>query len=144
MIHSPGAGMKFYPAETSYFHFITLKIHRTSRFPHEQELNWTLPRGRPKLQHHGRILVHALCKDQDGCRYLQRSRISLKKLKDHIPSQVYMIWLGTKQLFIELMADSFGNHVSRRILRDTTYVANNITCIWPIPGFPIKWSTDRP
>jgi len=111
MAHSPGAGMRFYPVDISHFHSVTLPIHGTSRFPHDQVLDWTLPRGRPKLHHDGRMVVHALCKDQDGCRYLQ------KKLKNHIPDQVHMIWLENNQHIIEFMTDPFGNHVSGRIIR---------------------------
>ena len=43
----------------------------------------------------GEIL--ALCKDQHGCRYLQ------KKLKEHDPESVQLIFLETNQHVVELM-----------------------------------------
>ncbi|RDW83178.1 putative RNA-binding protein [Coleophoma crateriformis] len=54
--------------------------------------------------------IYALCKDQHGCRYLQ------KKLEDRIPDQVHMIWLETNQHVIELMTDPFGNYLCQKLL----------------------------
>lgn len=54
--------------------------------------------------------IYALCKDQHGCRYLQ------KKLEDRDPNQVHMIWLETNQHVIELMTDPFGNYLCQKLL----------------------------
>lgn len=54
--------------------------------------------------------IYALCKDQHGCRFLQ------KKLEDRIPEQVHMIWLETNQHVIELMTDPFGNYLCQKLL----------------------------
>jgi hypothetical protein len=54
--------------------------------------------------------IYALCKDQHGCRYLQ------KKLEDRNPDEVHMIWLETNQHVIELMTDPFGNYLCQKLL----------------------------
>ena len=54
--------------------------------------------------------IYALCKDQHGCRYLQ------KKLEDRNPEQVHMIWLETNQHVVELMTDPFGNYLCQKLL----------------------------
>jgi len=54
--------------------------------------------------------IYSLCKDQHGCRYLQ------KKLEERQPEQVHMIWLETNQHVIELMTDPFGNYLCQKLL----------------------------
>lgn len=54
--------------------------------------------------------IYTLCKDQHGCRYLQ------KKLEDRQPEQVHMIWLETNQHVVELMTDPFGNYLCQKLL----------------------------
>ncbi|KAG6002812.1 hypothetical protein E4U43_001046 [Claviceps pusilla] len=54
--------------------------------------------------------IYELCKDQHGCRYLQ------KKLEERNPDQVHMIWLETNQHVIELMTDPFGNYLCQKLL----------------------------
>ncbi|TWU74918.1 hypothetical protein ED733_004462 [Metarhizium rileyi] len=54
--------------------------------------------------------IYELCKDQHGCRYLQ------KKLEERNPEQVHMIWLETNQHVIELMTDPFGNYLCQKLL----------------------------
>ncbi|KAH8820489.1 armadillo-type protein [Xylogone sp. PMI_703] len=54
--------------------------------------------------------IYALCKDQHGCRFLQ------KKLEERNPEQVHMIWLETNQHVIELMTDPFGNYLCQKLL----------------------------
>ncbi|PBP23942.1 RNA-binding protein [Diplocarpon rosae] len=54
--------------------------------------------------------IYPLCKDQHGCRYLQ------KKLEDRNPDQVHMIWLETNQHVVELMTDPFGNYLCQKLL----------------------------
>ncbi|KAL9104443.1 MAG: hypothetical protein Q9163_000595 [Psora crenata] len=56
----------------------------------------------------GEIL--GLCKDQHGCRYLQ------KKLEEHNPESVQMIFLETHAHVIELMTDPFGNYLCQKLL----------------------------
>ncbi|WPJ64845.1 hypothetical protein SMAC4_02457 [Sordaria macrospora] len=54
--------------------------------------------------------IYTLCKDQHGCRYLQ------KKLDDRNEEQIHMIWLETNQHVIELMTDPFGNYLCQKLL----------------------------
>jgi len=54
--------------------------------------------------------IYTLCKDQHGCRYLQ------KQLENRIPEQVHMIWLETNQHVVELMTDPFGNYLCQKLL----------------------------
>ncbi|KAH0496415.1 hypothetical protein TgHK011_003776 [Trichoderma gracile] len=54
--------------------------------------------------------IYELCKDQYGCRYLQ------KKLEEHDSVQVHKIWLETNQHVIELMTDPFGNYLCQKLL----------------------------
>ncbi|KAI6780373.1 Pumilio domain-containing protein-like protein [Emericellopsis cladophorae] len=64
--------------------------------------------GLPLEHFHGQI--YELCKDQHGCRYLQ------KKLEEQNPDAVHMIWLETNQHVIELMTDPFGNYLCQKLL----------------------------
>lgn len=54
--------------------------------------------------------IYSLCKDQHGCRYLQ------KQLENRIPEQVHMIWLETNQHVVELMTDPFGNYLCQKLV----------------------------
>ncbi|KAF5235412.1 hypothetical protein FAUST_7103 [Fusarium austroamericanum] len=54
--------------------------------------------------------IYELCKDQHGCRYLQ------KKLEERNPDQVHMIWNETNKHVIELMTDPFGNYLCQKLL----------------------------
>ncbi|KAI1124096.1 ARM repeat-containing protein [Nemania abortiva] len=54
--------------------------------------------------------IYELCKDQHGCRYLQ------KQLENRIPDQVHMIWAETNQHVVELMTDPFGNYLCQKLL----------------------------
>lgn len=54
--------------------------------------------------------IYELCKDQHGCRYLQ------KKLEERNPEHVHMIWLETNQHVTELMTDPFGNYLCQKLL----------------------------
>lgn len=54
--------------------------------------------------------IYELCKDQHGCRYLQ------KKLEDRNPEQITAIWLETYEHVIELMTDPFGNYLCQKLL----------------------------
>lgn len=62
-----------------------------------------------KLEHfQGEIL--GLCKDQHGCRYLQ------KKLEERNPEHVQLIFVETHQHVVELMTDPFGNYLCQKLL----------------------------
>jgi len=54
--------------------------------------------------------IYELCKDQHGCRYLQ------KQLEGRLPEHVHMIWLETNQHVVELMTDPFGNYLCQKLL----------------------------
>ncbi|KAI1175725.1 ARM repeat-containing protein [Nemania sp. FL0916] len=54
--------------------------------------------------------IYELCKDQHGCRYLQ------KQLENHNPEHVHLIWLETNQHVVELMTDPFGNYLCQKLL----------------------------
>lgn len=53
--------------------------------------------------------IYELCKDQHGCRFLQ------KQLENRNPEQVHMIWLETCSHVIELMTDPFGNYLCQKL-----------------------------
>jgi len=54
--------------------------------------------------------IYSLCKDQHGCRYLQ------KQLENRQPDQIHIIWLETNQHVVELMTDPFGNYLCQKLL----------------------------
>ncbi|EFW22893.1 hypothetical protein D8B26_006450 [Coccidioides posadasii str. Silveira] len=62
----------------------------------------------PLEQYRGEL--YGLCKDQHGCRYLQR------KLEERIPENVQMIFLETHVHVVELMTDPFGNYLCQKLL----------------------------
>lgn len=71
--------------------------------------------------------IYALCKDQHGCRYLQ------KKLEERQPDQIHMIWLETNQHVVELMTDPFGNYLCQKLLEycndeERTLLIENASC----------------
>ncbi|KAI4869106.1 ARM repeat-containing protein [Hypoxylon rubiginosum] len=58
--------------------------------------------------------IYGLCKDQFGCRYLQ------KQLENRLPDQVHMIWQETNQHIVDLMTDPFGNYLCQKLLEYCT------------------------
>lgn len=54
--------------------------------------------------------IYELCKDQHGCRFLQ------KQLEQRDPHAVHKIWLETNQHVTELMIDPFGNYLCQKLL----------------------------
>ena len=56
----------------------------------------------------------ALCKDQHGCRFLQ------KKLEEGVPEHRDMIFTEIYPHFGDLMIDSFGNYLSQKLLEHST------------------------
>lgn len=56
----------------------------------------------------GEIL--GLCKDQHGCRYLQ------KKLEERNPEHIHVIFVETYLHVVELMTDPFGNYLCQKLL----------------------------
>ncbi|KAL9606417.1 MAG: hypothetical protein Q9179_000437 [Wetmoreana sp. 5 TL-2023] len=70
--------------------------------------------------------IYGLCKDQHGCRYLQ------KKLEERNPEHLHMIFLETNQHVVELMTDPFGNYLCQKLLEfsndeQRTVLINNAT-----------------
>lgn len=59
---------------------------------------------------HYRGELYSLCKDQHGCRYLQR------KLEERLPEHIQMIFEETNVHVVELMTDPFGNYLCQKLL----------------------------
>lgn len=57
--------------------------------------------------------IYGLCKDQHGCRYLQ------KKLEDRTPEHIQLIFAETNTHVVELMTDPFGNYLCQKLLEYT-------------------------
>jgi hypothetical protein len=53
--------------------------------------------------------IYSLCKDQHGCRFLQR------KLEERDPEQIHLVWLETHQYVVDLMTDPFGNYLCQKL-----------------------------
>ncbi|KAI9837614.1 MAG: hypothetical protein M1837_002948 [Sclerophora amabilis] len=58
--------------------------------------------------------IYGLCKDQHGCRYLQ------KKLEERNPEYTHTIFLETNPHVVELMTDPFGNYLCQKLLELAT------------------------
>ncbi|KAF3941188.1 hypothetical protein ABW19_dt0201326 [Dactylella cylindrospora] len=57
--------------------------------------------------------IYLLCKDQHGCRFLQR------KLEEQNPKDVEIIFRETQAYIVELMTDPFGNYLCQKLLEHT-------------------------
>ncbi|KAH9947956.1 ARM repeat-containing protein [Amylocystis lapponica] len=66
--------------------------------------------------------IPTLCKDQHGCRYLQ------KKLEEGIPEHRDMIFRETFGHFADLMTDPFGNYLCQKLLEFSTDEQRNVIC----------------
>lgn len=66
--------------------------------------------------------ISTLCKDQHGCRYLQ------KKLEEGNPEHRDMIFRETFGHFAELMIDPFGNYLCQKLLEYSTDEQRNVIC----------------
>ncbi|KAF8446365.1 ARM repeat-containing protein [Boletus edulis BED1] len=66
--------------------------------------------------------IPALCKDQHGCRYLQ------KKLEEGVPEHRDMIFRETFGHFADLMTDPFGNYLCQKLLEYSTDEQRNVIC----------------
>ncbi|QRV73903.1 Pumilio-family RNA binding repeat [Ceratobasidium sp. AG-Ba] len=66
--------------------------------------------------------IPALCKDQHGCRYLQ------KKLEEGVPEHHDIIFRETFSLFAELMTDPFRNYLCQKLLEYSTDKQRNMIC----------------
>ncbi|KAK9717865.1 hypothetical protein K7432_005894 [Basidiobolus ranarum] len=54
--------------------------------------------------------IYALCRDQHGCRYLQ------KKLEEQNPAYIDIIFEEVSEYFVDLMTDPFGNYLCQKLL----------------------------
>ncbi|KAI0163224.1 armadillo-type protein [Pestalotiopsis sp. NC0098] len=68
--------------------------------------------GAPLSNFQGGILE--LCKDQHGCRYLQ------KQLENRVPQEIHIIWAETNAHVVDLMMDPFGNYLCQKLLEYCT------------------------
>ncbi|KAH8834850.1 ARM repeat-containing protein [Flagelloscypha sp. PMI_526] len=66
--------------------------------------------------------IPTLCKDQHGCRYLQ------KKLEEGLPEHRDMIFNETCGHFSDLMTDPFGNYLCQKLLEYSSDEQRNIIC----------------
>jgi hypothetical protein len=66
--------------------------------------------------------IPTLCKDQHGCRYLQ------KKLEEGVAEHRDMIFRETFGHFAELMTDPFGNYLCQKLLEFSTDDQRNVIC----------------
>ncbi|KAH9927456.1 ARM repeat-containing protein [Epithele typhae] len=66
--------------------------------------------------------IPQLCKDQHGCRYLQ------KKLEEGVPEHRDMIFRETFNHFADLMTDPFGNYLCQKLLEFSTDEQRNVIC----------------
>ncbi|KDR85232.1 hypothetical protein GALMADRAFT_233963 [Galerina marginata CBS 339.88] len=66
--------------------------------------------------------IPALCKDQHGCRYLQ------KKLEEGVPEHRDMIFRETFGHFADLMTDPFGNYLCQKLLEYSSDEQRNVIC----------------
>ncbi|QRV96350.1 Pumilio-family RNA binding repeat [Ceratobasidium sp. AG-Ba] len=66
--------------------------------------------------------IPALCKDQYGCRYLQ------KKLEEGVPEHRNIIFREASSLFVELMTDPLGNYLCQKLLEYSTDEQLNMIC----------------
>lgn len=66
--------------------------------------------------------IPTLCKDQHGCRYLQ------KKLEEGVPEHRDMIFRETFGHFADLMTDPFGNYLCQKLLEFSTDDQRNVIC----------------
>jgi hypothetical protein len=58
--------------------------------------------------------IYETCKDQYGCRFLQR------ELEHRKPAEIHAVWLETHQHVVELMMDPFGNYLCQKLLEFCT------------------------
>src|ERR1700722_10034185 len=99
--------------------------------------------------------IPSLCKDQHGCRYLQ------KKLEENVPEHRDMIFRETFGHFAELMTglvhffsvaktaahtylviDPFGNYLCQKLLEYSSEEQRNVIC-HPVAKKPISFSPAR-
>jgi hypothetical protein len=66
--------------------------------------------------------IPALCKDQHGCRYLQ------KKLEEGVAEHRDMIFRETFGHFADLMTDPFGNYLCQKLLEYSTDEQRSVIC----------------
>ncbi|PVI08638.1 ARM repeat-containing protein [Periconia macrospinosa] len=64
--------------------------------------------------------IYSLCKDQHGCRFLQ------KKLEDRNPEHLQIIFDETAPHVVELMTDPFGNYLCQKLLEFTNNEQRNM------------------
>ena len=66
--------------------------------------------------------IASLCKDQHGCRYLQ------KKLEEGVPEHRDIIFRETFSHFADLMTDPFGNYLCQKLLEYASDEQRNLIC----------------
>lgn len=127
---SAGAGHRLGPkANTGAINAGLRAIDRTGAPCHQLKsftgVLWQLPSWRspkrPKIDENAEVMIsfsakefpielYSLCKDQHGCKYLQR------KLEERHPEHIQMIFEETNVHVVELMTDPFGNYLCQKLL----------------------------
>jgi len=60
--------------------------------------------------------VYSLCKDQHGCRFLQR------KLEENNPRITEIIFNEVYPHIVELMTDPFGNYLCQKVIFSSSFL----------------------
>ena len=74
--------------------------------------------------------IYGLCKDQHGCRYLQ------KKLEERNEQDIHIIFDEVKDHFSDLMVDPFGNYLCQRLLEYANDEQRTILVQNAVPAMP--------
>jgi hypothetical protein len=83
----------------------------------------------PLSTYQGRM--YELCKDQHGCRYLQR------KLEEGVPDQIEFIFQETYPYIIELMTDPFGNYLCQKLFEHCNEQQRNVLIATSSPALAV-------
>ncbi|PGH23173.1 hypothetical protein AJ80_02810 [Polytolypa hystricis UAMH7299] len=105
----PQQGLNSFQASTYPATYPARPTHQTRRSESETTpVQFSRFNNAPLEQFQGEL--YGLCKDQHGCRFLQR------KLEEQNPTHIQMIFAETHMHVVELMTDPFGNYLCQKLL----------------------------